>query len=93
MSTAYDTLHTHFDVFNMPDFDEISRRIQQGYASFVTAKKYQAVRALLREEIQPESLAHNPEFIQAIVSCLDEEGLLEKRNIFLSVNIKPESFV
>jgi len=86
MSTAYDTLYTHFDVLSMPDYDGISRRFQQGFESFVTAKKYQAVRAILREEVQHETLVKNPELIQAIVNRVDEEALLEKRFIFISVN-------
>jgi hypothetical protein len=86
MSSAYDTLYTHFDVLSMPDYDGISRRFQQSFESFVTAKKYQAVRAILREEVQHESLVKNPELIQAIVNRVDEEALLEKRFIFISVN-------
>jgi hypothetical protein len=84
--SVYDTIHTHFDVFSMPDYDGINRRFQQGFESFVTAKKYQAVRAILREEVQHESLVKNPELIQAIVNRVDEEALLEKRFIFISVN-------
>jgi hypothetical protein len=84
--SVYDTIHTHFDVFSMPDYEGVSRRFQQGFESFVTAKKYQAVRAILREEVQHETLVKNPEFIQAIVNRVDEEALLEKRFIFISVN-------
>lgn len=86
MTTAYDTLHTHFDVLEMPDFEGISRRFRQGFEGFVMAKKYQAVRAILREEVQHETLVKNPEFIQAMVNRVDEEALLEKRFIFISVN-------
>jgi len=84
--SVYDTMHTHFDVFSMPDYEGVSRRFQQGFEGFVMAKKYQAVRAILREEVQQESLVKNPELIQAIVNRVDEEALLEKRYIFISVN-------
>ncbi len=86
MSTAYDTLHTHFDVLEMPEYEEVSRRFRQGFEGFVMAKKYQAVRAILREEVQHETLVKNPEFIQALVNRVDEEALQEKRFIFISVN-------
>lgn len=86
MTTAYDTLHTHFDVLDMPDYEGISRRFRQSFESFVMAKKYQGVRTILRDEVQHETLVKNPEFIQAIVNRVDEEALLEKRFIFISVN-------
>lgn len=86
MSTAYDTLHTHFDVLSMPEYEDVSRRFQQSFEGFVMAKKYQAVRTILREEVQNETLVKNPEFIQSIVNRVDEEALLEKRFIFISVN-------
>jgi len=88
MTTAYDTLHTHFDVLTMPDYEGISRRFLQGFEGFVSAKKYQAVRAILREEVQHETLVKNPELIEAIVNRLDEEAIMEKRYIFISVNPK-----
>lgn len=86
MTTAYDTLRTHFEVCAMPDFEGISRRFLQGFESFINAKKYQAVRAMLKEEIQQSKLANNPDFISAIVNRMDDESVLEKRYIFISLN-------
>ncbi len=86
MTAAYDTLRTHFDVQAMPDIEGISRRFLQGFGAFITAKKYQAVRAVLKEEIQNESLKKNPDFINAIVNRMDDESVLEKRYIFISLN-------
>ncbi len=86
MTTAYDTLRTHFDVHAMPDFEGVSRRFLQGFEAFIAAKKYQAVRAVLKDEIQHESLRKNPDFITAIVNRMDDESVLEKRYIFISFN-------
>ncbi len=86
MTIAYDTLCTHFDIDTMADYDGISQRFLQGFGSFITAKKYQAVCAVLKEEIQHESLVKNPDFVTAIVNRMDDEAVLEKRYIFLSVN-------
>lgn len=86
MTIAYDTLRTCLDVCAMPDFEGISRRFLQGFGSFITAKKYQAVRAVLKEEIQHSALSNNPDFISAIVNRMDDESVLEKRYIFLSLN-------
>jgi len=86
MTTAYDTLRTHFDVHTMPDFEGVSRRFLQGFEAFITAKKYQAVRAVLNDEIQHEALRKNPDFITAIVNRMDDESVLEKRYIFISLN-------
>ncbi len=91
MSTVYDTMNTHFDVLAMPDYEAVSRRFLQGFQPFVTAKKYQAVRAVLREDVRHEALVKNPDFIDAIVQQMDDEAVLEKRYIFLSV--KPQSAV
>jgi hypothetical protein len=91
MTTAYETLHTHFDIGSMADYEGISRRFLQGFDGFVTAKKYQAVRAVLKEEIQHETLVNNPDFINAIVNRMDDESVLEKRYVFISVN--PQALV
>lgn len=91
MTIAYDSLRTHFDVCAMPDFEGISRRFLQGFESFITAKKYQAVRAVLKDEIQQSRLSNNPDFINAIVNRMDDESVLEKRYIFISVN--PQALV
>jgi hypothetical protein len=86
MSTVYDTMNTHFDVLTMPDYEGISRRFLQGFESFVSAKKYQAARDILREDVRHETLVKNPDFIEAIVKRMDDEALLEKRFIFISLN-------
>lgn len=88
MTTVYDTMNTHFDVLAMPDYEGISRRFLQGFESFVTAKKYQAARDILREDVRHETLVKNPDFIDAIVKRMDDEALLEKRYIFISLNPK-----
>lgn len=86
MTIAYETLRTHFDMNAMTDYEGISQRFLQGFDSFVTAKKYQAVCAVLKEDIQHETLVKNPDFVTAIVNRMDDEAVLEKRYIFLSVN-------
>lgn len=86
MSTVYNTMNTHFDVFAMPDYEGVSRRFLQGFESFVSAKKYQAARDILREDVRHETLVKNPDFIEAIVKQMDDEALLEKRYIFISLN-------
>lgn len=86
MATIYDTMNTSFDVHGMTDFEGISRRFLHGFEPFVTAKKYQAARAVLQEDVQMESLVKNPDFIDAIVKRMDDEAVLEKRYIFISVN-------
>jgi hypothetical protein len=87
MSTL--SLITHFDMNvleTMVDYDGIRQRFAQGFERFVAAKKYQAVCALLPDEIQNECLVKSPNFIQAVTHRVDDEALLEKRYIFLSVN-------
>ncbi len=86
MTTVYDTMNTHFDVLSMPDYEGISRRFLQGFEPFVTAKKYQAARDVIKEDVCLETLVKNPDFIDAIVKRVDDEAVLEKRYIFISVN-------
>jgi hypothetical protein len=88
MSTVYNTMNTHFDVLSMPDYEGVSRRFLQGFESFVIAKKYQAARDILREDVRHETLVKNPDFIGAIVKQMDDEALQEKRYIFISLNPK-----
>lgn len=92
MSTTFDTIHTHFNVYDMPDYEDISRRFLQGFQSFITAKKYQAVQTVLKQEILHDTtLTQNPSFVTAIVNRMDDESVLEKRYIFISVN--PQAMV
>jgi hypothetical protein len=86
MTTLSHSLTTQFDVESMHDYDGIRQRFLQGFDGFAAAKKYQAVRAVLPEEVPNETLVRNPDFVQAIVRCVDDEALLEKRYIFLSLN-------
>lgn len=85
MTTSYHTLTTHFDIESMPDYEGIRQRFLQGFDSFVAAKKYQAVRAVLQDETSSQTLASNPGFVADIVRHVDDEALLEKPYIFLSV--------
>ena len=91
MTTAYETLRTHFDIGSMADYEGISRRFLQGFDGFVAAKKFQAVQAIVKEEMMSETLVKNPDFISAIVNRMDDDAILEKRYIFLSVN--PQALV
>lgn len=86
MVTTYETLNTRFEVESMPDYNDIRARFEQGFSGFVFAKKLEAVKAILPEEITHETLVKNPDFIQAIARRVDDEALLEKRYIFISVN-------
>lgn len=86
MTTVYDMMNTSFDVLSMPDYEGISRRFLQGFEPFITAKKYQAARAILKEDACHETLVKNPDFIDAIVKRMDDEAILEKRYIFISLN-------
>jgi hypothetical protein len=86
MTTAYGTLRMHFDIHSMPDFEGISRRFLQGFNAFIKAKKCQAARAVLQTEVRHAGLAKNPRFINEVVNRMDDESVLEKRFIFISLN-------
>lgn len=85
MSTTYE-LKTRFEVEAMPDYESVSRRFLEGFNRFAMAKKTAAARAVLKTEITHETLVRNPDFIDAIARRVEDEALLEKRYIFLSVN-------
>jgi hypothetical protein len=91
MVTTYETLNTRFEVESMPDYDDIRARFEHGFSGFVAAKKLEAVKAILPEEIPNETLVRNPDFIEAIAGRVDDEALLEKRYVFISLN--PEALV
>ena len=88
MTITYETLNTRFEVESMSDYDEIRARFEQGFSGFVSAKKLAAVQDIVSEEITSETLVNNPDFIQAIANRVDDEALLEKRYVFISVNPK-----
>ncbi|HEY9744949.1 MAG TPA: hypothetical protein V6C99_01890 [Oculatellaceae cyanobacterium] len=88
MAITYETLNTQFEVESMPNYAEIRDRFEQGFEEFVSAKKLAAVKAILPEEIPSETLVCNEDFIQAIAKRVDDEAILEKRYIFISVNPK-----
>lgn len=87
MTTTYHSFITHFDdVEALPGYEGIRQRFLQGFGSFVNAKKYQGVSALLPTEIQSNTLVKNPNFIASIVDVVPDDALLEKSFIFLSLN-------
>lgn len=88
MTITYETLHTRFEVESLPGYEEIRARFEQGFSGFVSAKKLAAVKAIISEEITSETLVKNPDFAQAIANRVDDEALLEKRYVFISVNPK-----
>lgn len=88
MAITYETLTKRFEVESMSNYEEIRARFEQGFSGFVTAKKLEAVKAILPEEITHETLVKNPDFIQAIANRVDDEAMLEKRYIFISLNPK-----
>ena len=57
----------------------------------MTSKTLKAASTVLQEELQHETLVKNPDFVQAVARRIDEEALLEKRYIFISVN--PQALV
>lgn len=86
MAITYETLNTRFEVESMPNYEDVRARFEQGFGGFISAKKLAAVQAVLPEEIQSETLVKNPDFIQAIANRVDDEAVLEKRYVFISVN-------
>jgi len=86
MTTAIETKFTAASIEAMPDFEGISRRFLQDFEAFVQQKKVSAVKAVLKQELSASVLSESENLVQAIVANLDEEALLEKRYIFLSVN-------
>ena len=70
----------------LPEYAETRQRFEAGFGRFVTLKKEQAVCLLLPQELSSETLVRNLDFIQAIASRVDDEAILEKRYIFLSLN-------
>lgn len=90
MTTVHE-IQTCFNVESMPGYLEIRERFEKSFESFEEKKKVQAVIAALKDELPEWQVANNPAFINAIAANVDEEALLEKRFIFLSVN--PQAFV
>jgi hypothetical protein len=88
MATTYHALTTFnvAELENLPEYEGTSQRFMEAFPPFVMLKKEQAVRALLKEEIPSETLVKNPDFIAAIACRVEDEALVEKRYIFLSLN-------
>lgn len=86
MTTAYEVMSAQFDVLALADYEAVSRRFQEGYPAFVASKKYQSVCQVVKEDVQLDALKNNLDFINAIVQRMDDESILEKSYIFLSLN-------
>lgn len=87
MTTTYNAVKARFDVESLPDYEGVSRRFLGDFQAFVAAKKDQAVQRYLKDELPEGSgLTQDPDFVAAVVRNLDEEGLLEKPYIFISIN-------
>lgn len=86
MTTAYEVMSDQFDVLSLAEYEAVSRRFSQEFPSFVAAKKYQAVCKVVKEDVQLDMLKNNPTFIHSIVQRMDDESILEKSYIFISLN-------
>lgn len=87
MTMTIDSRKVHFDVETMADYAGIRQRFEEGFAAFVNSTTLAAARAVLRDELpQAETLVDNSDFVHLVAGRIDEEALLEKRYIFISVN-------
>lgn len=88
MTTTINSLRTlcAAEIEKLPEYEGTRHRFEEGFHRFVTLKKEEAVRLVLREEVPSESLVKNPDFIDAIVNNVEDEAIVEKRYIFLSLN-------
>ena len=70
----------------MADYEGVSRRFQEGFSAFEWERRMTAAAKVLATEITHETLVRNPDFIAQVAGRIDEEALLEKRYVFISVN-------
>ncbi len=85
MTITYE-VKAQFDVEALSGYAEIRERFEQSFQDFVSHKKLLAAQAVLRDEIQSANIANNSDFIKAVAARVDEESIIEKRYIFLSLN-------
>jgi hypothetical protein len=77
-----------FALESLPEYPSIRERFLSGFNSLVLDKKHEAVQQALPTEINNTVLLHCPSFKAAVIKQLDNEALLEKPYIFISLNAK-----
>ncbi len=79
-------LNTVLDIDSIPDFENIKQRFEQSFQSFVQDKKYTAAAEAIRDEFGKESLVQNEDFVTQVAHRIEDDALIEKRFVFISVN-------
>ncbi len=79
-------LNAPIDVQAIPNFEDIKQRFEKSFQAFVQDKKYTAAAEAIRDEFGKESLVQNEDFVNRVVDHMDDETLVEKRFVFISVN-------
>lgn len=79
-------LDSVIDVNSIPDFESVKQRFEDSFQAFVRDKKYTAAAEAIREEFGKESLVRNEDFVNQVADRIEDEALVEKRFVFISVN-------
>ena len=78
------------DVSKCPDFEHIKARFEDSFYDFVMAKKRAAAIDAIRDEFGDSPMADrfigDEGFLQSVTDKMDNDALVEKRFVFLSVN-------
>lgn len=88
MTITMETYEIAVDVESIAGYEDMRRRFMDGFEAFVNQKKLDGARKVLRDELGESVLAKNEDFVQAVAAQVNDEALIEKPYIFLSVNPK-----
>jgi hypothetical protein len=73
-------------VATIEDAEGIQKRFQESFNQFLDQKKFEAVQAVLKEELP--LLAEDDNFVKKTIERLGNDIVKEKRFVFLSLNPK-----
>ncbi len=80
------TLTPEINIDAIADHEDIERRFTGSFDEFVRSKKLTAAVEAAHSELSGTKIAHNEDFIGRIAEAIDDEAIVEKRFIFISVN-------
>jgi hypothetical protein len=73
---------------SLPEYAAVRDRFLKDFENFVSFKKHEAVRRILLEEVASATVANCLDFQAAVIQHLDNEALLEKQSMVLSLSSK-----
>lgn len=81
-----ETLTPEINIHAIPDAENIERRFKDSFDAFVRDAKRTAAVETIHRELTDLQVLKNEHFIDQVAQTIDDEALIEKRFIFISVN-------